>query len=384
MRRQKQKATMHVEVTHRGKNRFPEDGPVTIIGLFSSPSGIGQGARLMRQDMARNGRAVTAVDVTRDLYLAAFASSADLMHVSDIARFQPGLAIVHLNPPHYNDAFWMLDKAWRRRSRLVGYWAWELEAVPPAWLRDARLCDEIWVPSDFVAAAVRNLLGANPQKPIRVVPHAVDADPVMPPRTIAMKSEARAKHNLSDATFVVGYSWSMDSNYTRKNPMGAVAAFQTAFPVSEPADVALILRCNDLERWSAGQAEVLAATKHDPRIIVFGGDGRRIGLTDFYGIIDVYLSLHRSEGYGLTLAEAADVGIDVIATGWGLASDIAARPRVASIGWRMVPVVDPQGVYTELQAAAWADPNINEAAAKLRDLRDAHRAERPHDAEPDG
>ena len=92
-------------------------------------------------------------------------------------------------------------------------------------------------------------------------------------------------------------------------------------------------------------------------------------VSDFFQIIDVYVSLHRSEGYGLTVAEAADVGIPALATGWWLPPDIAARPGVISVASHCVPVVDPQGVYTQKGSGAyWAEADIIDAAEKLRAL----------------
>ncbi len=84
---------------------------------------------------------------------------------------------------------------------------------------------------------------------------------------------------------------------------------------------------------------------------------RKPPILDFYHMLDCYLSLHRSEGYGLNLAEAASLGIPVIATGWGLADDIAAMPGVATVPWRLVPVEDLQGTYEGL-AASWAEPTL--------------------------
>jgi glycosyltransferase involved in cell wall biosynthesis len=122
-----------------------------------------------------------------------------------------------------------------------------------------------------------------------------------------------------------------------------------------------------MQVWPRGAAALGAAADADPRILLFDGARRNLPVRDLYEALDVYLSPHRSEGYGLTLAEAADLGTAVIATGWGLPADIAARPEVQSIGWRLVPVEDPQGIYTIAQAR-WAEPDIAEAAAKLRAL----------------
>ena len=88
-------------------------------------------------------------------------------------------------------------------------------------------------------------------------------------------------------------------------------------------------------------------------------------ILDLYYIVDVYISLHRSEGFGLTMAEAAHVGTKVVATDWWLANDIRCRPEVETVRSRLVPMVDPQGIYA-LKNCRWAEPDLTHAAAILR------------------
>jgi glycosyltransferase involved in cell wall biosynthesis len=358
------------EMRRTGRNTFPPDAPVTLIGLFASPTGIGQGVRLMWRDLQRRGRAVTAVDATATLHIPGDQRPEGALDVTALETLPPGPIILHLNPPLYEAMYFLLPHDLRQRARLIGYWAWELDRMPTAWLHSASMCDEFWVPSDFVAQAMRRLLGPYARQPICVVPHAVDAIPLGPRKTQERRSAARQRHDLPDDAFLVGYSFTMSSNFERKNPLAAITAFRAAFPASTVRDVALILRCNDIDSWPPGSAAVRDAAANDPRILVVDGEARRMPIRDLYEAVEVYLSLHRSEGYGLTLAEAADLGTSVIATGWGLAADIAARPEVAGVGWRLVPVEDPQGTY-RLRDANWAEPDLVEAAQKLRALYDA-------------
>jgi glycosyltransferase involved in cell wall biosynthesis len=83
---------------------------------------------------------------------------------------------------------------------------------------------------------------------------------------------------------------------------------------------------------------------------------------------DTVLSLHRAEGFGLLLAEAMLHRIPVVATGWSGNLDFMTPDDSALIGYRLVPVDDPQGTYT-VPNAQWADPDSAEAAAWLTRLR---------------
>ena len=87
-----------------------------------------------------------------------------------------------------------------------------------------------------------------------------------------------------------------------------------------------------------------------------------------YAKADVLLSLHRSEGFGLTIAEAMLAGLPVIATNWSGNVDFLTKERGVPIGYRLVPSRDPQATYDHAHMH-WAEPDIGEAAEALRRLR---------------
>jgi glycosyltransferase involved in cell wall biosynthesis len=344
------------------------DGPITVIGLLSSATGIGQGARLMWRDLEQRGVPVVAVDVTKELTGSGGPKPEGALDAAALLAAEPGTIVMHLNPPLYATMYLRLPRHLRRHSHVVAYWAWEMERIPRAWLIDARAADEIWVPSEFVAHAVRRGLGPEARKPVKIVPHPVHALPPAPRKTPERTAEIRARHGLPRDAFIVGYSFAMGSNFARKNPIGVVTAFRDAFRAGDRAAL-LVLRCSDLELWPQGAAELARAIRDDPRIALIDQQTRHMPIAELYETIDVYLSLHRSEGYGLNLAEAASVGTPVLATGWGLATDILARPEVCPVGWTLVPVDDPQRVYGQA-GARWAEPDLGDAVAKLRALSD--------------
>jgi glycosyltransferase involved in cell wall biosynthesis len=162
----------------------------------------------------------------------------------------------------------------------------------------------------------------------------------------------------------VGFSFSFNSNFARKNPVAAVEAFRLAFPGDE--DARLIVRCNDVAGYDKLFTHLRSLGDGDSRILIWDNGEVGIGIRDFYGLLDVYFSLHRSEGYGLNLVEAVQAGLPVIATGWGLAPDIAARPGVRAVGFRLVFPLDPQGTYDSDPRARWAEPDLLEAAEALK------------------
>jgi len=82
---------------------------------------------------------------------------------------------------------------------------------------------------------------------------------------------------------------------------------------------------------------------------------------------DVVLSPHRSEGYGLALAEAFLAGVPALATGWSGHVDLMEGLSELLIDHAMIPVRDPAGVYRAF-GQSWAEPDIEDGARKLKAL----------------
>jgi glycosyltransferase involved in cell wall biosynthesis len=82
---------------------------------------------------------------------------------------------------------------------------------------------------------------------------------------------------------------------------------------------------------------------------------------------DVLLSPHRAEGFGLPLAEAFMSGVPALATGWSGNLDFMSDIPELLIRNSLVPVRDPSGIY-RASAQKWAEPDVVDAAAKLKAL----------------
>lgn len=338
------------------------DGPAVVVGALATASGIGNGARLMLADLGHRDVLHHAVDITRELGLKVSEPNTRGVAAGDALPSLP--RIVHLNPPHFARGLGHLGASVFAEP-VVAYWAWELEQAPREWLASALLADEIWVPSAFVRDALRRTFGDARGFPgIRVVPHVVAAGEPFPRNTESRNAVHRTL-GFSAADFVAGFSFSMLAGVERKNPKAAITAFKEAF--SEERDhPRLLLRCVDADKNRNAWGELLQLVGDDKRIRLIYGEA--LSIHDFFGAIDVLLSLQRSEGYGLTLSEALLAGIPVISTDWSLPVETTRHPKFYAVPFKLVSVLDPTGPYKNFRHQRWAEPDLAAASHCLRAL----------------
>jgi glycosyltransferase involved in cell wall biosynthesis len=328
------------------------DGPVTVAGLLSTTTGLGEGARLCLDAFQRLGFDTRAADLS-----AAF-DQADMpgnpaMTAPPPAPGEGGSLIVHINSPYLPFAFWHLGADAVRGRRVIAYWAWELPQVPLSWRRGLPFVHEIWVPSRFTARAIM----AQTDLPVRVVHH-----PLSPPRPAPL---GRVDFGLPESAFVAVAFFHMGSSFTRKNPLAAVTAFRRAF--GDDPDRILVLKAvdPDLAPWARDRLENAIVGASNIRVL----DRRLTGgeVTALLALSDTVVSLHRAEGFGLVPAQAMQLGKPVVATGWSGNLDFMDADNSLLVGSQMIPAEDPQGTYG-MPGQSWADPDVDEAAAYLRRL----------------
>jgi glycosyltransferase involved in cell wall biosynthesis len=328
-------------------------GPVTIVGPLRAITGVGEGARLCHDALARLGVPVSALDIT------------PLFRTPDFEFDAPGLApsrdgegtlVVHVNPPQFMAALGALGRAGIGSRKVIGYWVWELPRVPDWWRASLRYAHEIWTPSEFAAAAVRP--DAAPRGiPVRVVPHPVQV-PVCAPL-------GRAHFGIPADAFVVFMLFHMGSGMERKNPLAGVRAFRAAFGDSPRAR--LVLGVKNREDDPEGYRSLLAEIGNAANVAILEQKWSREELNALIQCVDVVLSLHRSEGFGLILAESMLLGRPVVATGWSGNADFMNAENSFPVRSTLVPVRD-EGGYYQGSRQMWADPDEAEAAEFLRRL----------------
>ena len=281
--------------------------PLFVCGAFRSNSGLAQSARLYAQRRQRLGAHVLMVDITaamlqrRDFVPAE--EPPDPAHILNTRGC--GTVVIHANPPQFQLALCKLGKDFLRGKRLIGYWAWELETIPDIWRQALHYVDEVETPSTFVQRALQG----HTNKKVSVVPHDVPQP--------ARRKTVYAEDGVLRCLFIFDAA----SSFERKNPLAALRAFERAFA---PGEAELTFKISNPEADGRAFETFRQACARVPGVRLRAEILTAETLEDLYLRHDVYLSLHRSEGYGLTIREAMLHGLHVVATGWSGNMDFMA------------------------------------------------------------
>lgn len=325
-----------------------QDGSgVNLVGYLNSHVGIGESARRAGDALERAGVPVARFALPLpvppvDGPPAPPLGSGPLPHP---------VTVLWCSPDRYG-----LDvdlRELRRRSpHLIGRWAWELPEIPASWCAAADLLDETWVPSGFVAQAVRRCLDT----PVTVVPN-----PVGLPSAAALD---RTRWGVPDDARLVTFLLDHHSTLQRKNPLGAIAVHRRAFAAQD--GVTLLIKTLNADGCPGAHRQLLdaAAGRPDVRIVdaAISGPERDALIAGS----DAYLSLHRSEGFGNTIAEAMAASRPVVATAFGGHLDVFGERNGFPVSWTPSAVGPAAPPYPA--DGTWAEPDLEHATARLREV----------------
>jgi glycosyltransferase involved in cell wall biosynthesis len=320
---------------------------VTLVGYLRAELGVGQGARLLARSLEASDIPYTTVvsTATGSRQQHAFVERPpesgykfDINIVCINADQLPAFA-AEAGPGFFADHY------------TIGQWAWELEDFPQDQHVAFDAVDEVWAISEFTRAAI----AAATTKPVFALPFPIVA-PTVP------VGIGRPELNLPDDRTVFLFCFDFFSVLERKNPLGLVEAYRRAFSPDDGA--LLILKVVNGDKRVADLEALRLAIADRPDIQLIDKYFDASHLAALMDAADCYVSLHRSEGFGLTMAEAMALGKPVIATAYSGNMDFMNNEVAYLVRWTKGTV--PPGCAPYPIGATWADPDLDEAARLLR------------------
>lgn len=239
----------------------------------------------------------------------------------------------------------------------ICYGAWELADLP-AYLADTAYIEEFWGLSTFIADAAKRKMNI----PVRAMPI-----PVSPHYPKELRS--RESFKIPKEAFAFLFTFSVDSTLTRKNPDAIFQAFQTAFP-SQTDNACLIFKSmvkQAAPHVRAAFDDFKRRVSDDDRIILVDETLSADDNASLYLNADAYVSLHRAEGFGLTLAEAMGYGKPAIGTRYSGNLDFMTEANSCLVDCQIIDMTTDD--YHQ-QHQQWADADTEHAAHYMRRLFD--------------
>ena len=223
--------------------------------------------------------------------------------------------------------------------------------MPASWQPALELIDEIWVPSEFV----REAIAKETDKPVVCIPHCVapQPDPKLDRDYFGLPRTSTLFLSMYDTRSVA----------ERKNPKAALTAYLQAFPEGDGA-AGLVLKVNNSDAESLQALDEFIGGRDD--VILLTADHSKREIDSLIAACDCFVSLHRSEGFGLAPAESMALGKAVILSDWSGSQEYTRAEHCFPIACELVELERDYGPYKRGQR--WADPDIKEAAEAMRQI----------------
>ncbi|OLR92804.1 FkbM family methyltransferase [Actinokineospora bangkokensis] len=319
---------------------------VNVLGYLTAELGVGELGRLVHEAVVAGGLPVaTAVEETT----VVSRTEHPLPEGATPGEARYGVSVLVVNADMTAHTLGAHPDLARDRY-VIGVWSWELDTFPPAMRGAFDHVDEVWTPSDFCTRAIAE----HSPVPVRTVPVPV-RDPLRGPR---------APRPTGPTRFL--FAFDHMSVFARKNPLAAITAFRSAFPDRD--DVRLVVKTINGDLRPGDRERLRFAAAADDRVELVEGYLSAEEVAGLFAAAHAYVSPHRSEGFGFTVAEAMAHGLAVVATDYGGTAEFLTPDTGWPVPHRLVPVGPGSEPYPA--EACWADPLPDALAAALREIAD--------------
>jgi len=296
--------------------------------------------------------------------------------------------LIHTVPEYFPA---LIEQERQAGRRILGYTVWELEDLPAHWPAILNQLDGVLVPCQWNVEVFRR---SGVSVPIHVVPHLPQFDDLAKadaPARAALRARLPRDDRQRFVFYTVGY-WS-----NRKAPYLALEAYWKAFDASDPVLMIVKTSRNDITRWhrhwrngfrlrhpspARSVARLARRFANPARVAVIADES----LSDqemlaLHEMGDCFVSLTRTEGWGLGAFEAARLGKPVVMTGYGGQLDFLDPALSHLVDYTLVPVHEPTWSASYKPSDLWAQPSVEQAARQLRSIFDAPLAARQRAAQ---
>lgn len=253
------------------------------------------------------------------------------------------------------DEFKLLPYGYMSNKYNIGLWFWELNELPKTWIKNSELFDEVWASTDYLMDVFK-----------RSIPNRVKVKKITYPIEKPIKIDkklAKKEFNINENDFLCLFVFDYFSDVNRKNPFAVIETFIKSFPGYK--NCKLIIKSQNGEEKDIEEIENLI--NGDNRITHINETFDLKKINTLMNASDVYISLHRSEGFGLTIMESILLEKPVICTNYSGNVDFCKKEWCELVDYNLIPVSSElyENIYDGDKDLYWADPIVEDAKIKL-------------------
>lgn len=321
---------------------------VNLIGNIRLDAGLGQSMRLVAHELEESETLFLIYEHHISENFSMKDKSCDYL-IEDKLKY--GVNLFHINMHEFAVAYMQLGRKMWDYHYNIAFWLWELEEFPEEWTGCIDVLDEIWTPAEFVSEAIRK----KTNKPVVTIPYHVEAP---------MDERFDRKYfGLPEDKFLFLMMYDTGSMMERKNPLGVLEAFKTAFDREEQR-VGLVIKLNGNNEKDI--AEIRSYLDGYTNVYIMTKILSKIEVNSLIADVDVLVSMHRAEGFGLVMAEAMLNGVPCIATNWSANTEFMNSDVACMLDYEFVELEREIGPYRK--GSKWAEPSVEQAAMYMRKL----------------
>ena len=321
---------------------------INYHGFFDGNFGIAEATRLNATAMENAGIIVNRINYSSDT----------LEKIKSEIERESSINIFHINSNVTHEFFSKNQDIKLAGHYNIVYWAWEFPEVSDKTIEFLNIFDELWVPSDFCVNIFTKYTG----NPVLRFPHPI--------QKLATSDEFDFnEYNIKSDSKVYVTIFDSLSTTIRKNPEATIESFIKVFK-DDPESV-LIVKTHNLDRSKDAQ-KALEKYSTIPNVIIINEHFSKEKLHSLIQKSDVLISLHGSEGFGLTMAEAMSYGKIVVGTGYSGNLDFMNVNNSFLIQYDFIKTTNTKGLIAE--GLTLAKPDIEDAVEKLKYIKDNFNA----------
>jgi glycosyltransferase involved in cell wall biosynthesis len=328
------------------KSQAPEG--VNLIGYIRADMGLGVAARGLAAAFDAAGIPFNVINMQH----GNTSSHTDLSWTHKEARDSHyDVTVVCVNPDNSFYLRTQISPETLGDRYVIANWYWELPEMPDEWLAEFEYTDEVWAATNFI----RDAMSSKAPVPVVRVPPVVQLS--------HGQTFSRVQLGLPEAQFLFLAMFDTKSVLERKNPLGVLRAFKSAF-ARDDASVGLVLKFSNPDYEQPVLRELREELVGCKNVFLIDRLLTRDELTSLIAVCDCFVSLHRSEGFGLGPAEAMSLGKPAIITNWSGNTDYMTDDNCIPIDYELVQLGRDYGPYRAHQR--WAEPDLKQAAQWMK------------------